>query len=283
MKHFCLIVLCALTMSCSKTADIRVGSYNIRMSGMDKASADNNWDVRKERLWKSIEDCCFDVFGLQEVSSESQTDLKDRFGKSYGMYFFSPYSQDGVGDKAQGIMYRNDVFTITDIHNFWIGPDPHMMSSSDVGKTGHAYNRGGFCCILTHKKSGLKLFFMNMHGCLNEEAKVQYAKVFEQMEILYNKEGHPSVFVGDFNVRPDHQLYEIIAGYWKDSFLTANVREGVENTFNAWKHPEGERRIDFILYRGNAEPLLYCCDNTLYDGLYPSDHFPLYTDFRIGR
>jgi len=262
--------------------EVRVGSYNIRMSGMDKTSPDNNWSVRKNRLWTSIENCGFDVFGLQEVSSEAQADLKERFSDAYGMYFFSPYAEDGNGDKAQGVMYRKDVFDLTEVHNFWIGPDPYVMSRSDVGNKGN-YNRGGFCGILTHKITGLRLFFMNTHGSLNEEAKVQYAGVFEQVEKRYNPDGLPSVFVGDFNVKPDHQMYEVITGYWSDSFTDASVRKGSANTFNAWRHPDGDRRIDFIFYRSGAEPVVYCCDNTLYEGLYPSDHFPLYTDFIIRR
>lgn len=282
MKYLCFFALSTLVMSCSESIDIRVGSYNIRMSGMDKTSADNNWEVRKNRLWTSIENCHFDVFGLQEVSSESQIDLKEKFDDTYGMYFFSPYSEDGAGDKAQGVMYRKDVFTLSDPHNYWIGPDPHSMSKSDVGKKGN-YNRGGFCCILTHKKTGKDIFFMNMHGCLNEEAKVDYARVFEQMEKLYNPDGLPSFFVGDFNIQPDHSLYGIMSEYWKDAFLTAPEREGADDTFNAWKHPEGDRRIDFVLYRGDVKPVFYCCDNTLYDGLYPSDHFPIYADFKIVR
>lgn len=260
--------------------EVRAGSYNIRMSGMDNSSPDNNWSVRKDRLWTSIEKCGFDVFGLQEVSSEAQIDLTERFSEIYGLYFFSPYSEDGKGDKAQGIMYRKDVFDLADVHNFWIGPDPYVMSRSDVGAKGN-YCRGGCCGILTHKASGIRFFFMNTHGSLNEDAKIRYAGVFEQVEKRYNPDGLPSIFVGDFNVKPDHQMYDIIAGYWNDSFSDASVKEGTADTFNAWIHPEGDRRIDFIFYRSGAEPLVYCCDNTLYDGQYPSDHFPLYTDFRI--
>lgn len=261
-------------------AEVRVGSYNIRMSGMDKASPDNNWSVRKERLWTSIENCRFDVFGLQEVSSEAQEDLEERFSDVFGLYFFSPYSEDGNGDKAQGVMYRKDLFELLEVHNFWIGPDPYVMSRSDVGSKGN-YNRGGFCGIFMHKPTGIRFFFMHTHGSLNEEAKLNYAGVFEQVERRYNPEALPSVFVGDFNVKPDHRMYEVITSYWNDSHLDSPVKNGPVNTFNAWKHPEGDRRIDFIFYRSGAEPIVYCCDNTLYDGLYPSDHFPLYTDFRI--
>ena len=64
-------------------AEVRVGSYNIRMSGMDKASPDNNWSVRKERLWTSIENCRFDVFGLHNVivdERETVEHFKSRSG-----------------------------------------------------------------------------------------------------------------------------------------------------------------------------------------------------------
>lgn len=266
----------------AESAQVRIGSYNIRMSNMDNANADNKWSVRKSRLWSSIKDCEFDVFGLQEVSSTAQTDLKAEFGSTYGMVFFSPYSQNGKGDKAQGIMFRSDKFTLSNFHYFWLGPDPDAMSSSDVTAS-TSYNRGGCCGIITHKATGVKFFFMNAHGCLSEDARTAYAMVFEQMEKRYNPDGLPSFFVGDLNEQPTGNMYKKIAGYWKDAWLTAQSKTGIENTFNSFSLVNGKSRIDYIMYRGKAVAKHYCCDNTLYNNLYPSDHFPVYTDFVISK
>ena len=74
--------------SSGKTA-VRLGSYNLRMHNLD-TDGDNKWDVRKDRLRQSIEDCDFDVFGIQEVSSTMQTWLKSEFGSRYTFFFFSP-------------------------------------------------------------------------------------------------------------------------------------------------------------------------------------------------
>lgn len=263
---------------------IRVGSYNIRIpSTEDQNHETRNWDARKGFLWSSIEQCAFDVVGLQEVSSAQQEDLKSKWAGIYGMHFFSPYSRDGKGDRAQGVMYRSNIFNISDIHFFWIGPDPDSMTTIDVDSNGTKYNRGGFCCVLTHKASGIKVFFMNTHGCLNKDVGAQYASVFEQMEKRYNTEGLPAFLVGDMNATPDHSMMKTITGYWTDSYLKAARKTGIANTFNSWTSPNGLRRIDYVLYRNASAPSLYCCDNTLFNNNYPSDHFPVYADFAIEK
>jgi exonuclease III len=54
---------------------------------------------------------------------------------------------------------------------------------------------------------------------------------------------------------------------------------GTFNSHNVEKDMETAARIDYIYYRGDGvTPLNYCCDTTLYDGLYPSDHCPIYSD-----
>lgn len=262
--------------------DVRVGSYNVRMSVEDKDHETRNWTVRQGFLWTSIDVCDFDVVGLQEVSTEQQADMKEKWSSEYGLYFFSPYSQNGVGDKAQGLMYRSNLFTLSETHFFWLGPDPDKMSTSDVGTNGN-FNRGGFCGILTHKATGLRLFFMNTHGALSEDAKTNYAGVFESIEKRYNVDALPSFLVGDMNAVSNHEMMKTICGYWSDSYVDAESRKGIANTFNSYNSPNGVRRIDYVLYRNVAAPSLYCCDNTLYNGQYASDHFPVYADFTIRK
>ena len=74
--------------------------------------------------------------------------------------------------------------------------------------------------------------------------------------------------------------------HWDDSYITAGEekRTGPEFTLNHYTDPEGTKRIDFIFHRGDNIILEhYTCDNTLYDGLYASDHFPIYIDVVIQK
>ena len=91
--------------SSPESASLRLGTYNLRMHQLD-TDADNTWNVRKERLRESIIDCNFDVFGVQEVSFVMQDWLRTELGDRYTFKFFSPYSQGGSGDRAQGIAFK---------------------------------------------------------------------------------------------------------------------------------------------------------------------------------
>lgn len=261
-----------------------VGSYNLRMSHLDKD--DNAWDERKDRLKISLMACPFDVFGIQEVDDKMQAWLDKELASKYAFSYFSPYSKNGKGTRAQGIGYRKDKFTLSDWHYFWACDTPDVMTQNDKGSNGN-FNRGGCCCILTHKDTGEKIFVMNNHGCLNDQSNIDAAPVYVEMEKKYNKESLPSFFVGDMNAKQSTEegsVYMIYTSHWTDSFLKAAKRTGVVGTYNGFKHPTGSSRIDFVFYRGEGiTPQLYHCDNSLYGGFYASDHFPVWVEFKIKK
>ena len=264
---------------------LRIGTYNLRMSGLDKEAA-YVWDVRKERLKQSLQDCNFDIFGLQELSTTTQAWLDQELSSQYEFRYFSPYAQRGVGDRAQGIGWRKDAFTMSDWHYFWASGEPDVMSDNDTGSQGD-YKRGGCCCVLTHKASGMKLFFMNNHGCLNAEPNKAYAHVYADQEKRFNPDGLPSFFVGDMNARESSEegsVYKTYTAWWKDPYMSldASKKSGASGTYNGYSNTNGKSRIDYVFFRGEGiTPVQYRCDNKLYDGLYASDHFPVWVEFAI--
>lgn len=264
---------------------LRLGTYNLRMHQLDK-EGDNVWDVRKGRLKSSILACDFDVFGIQEVSSVMQTWLNSELTSRYAFKYFSPYSQNGNGDRAQGIAYKKDAFTLDEWHFFWATDTPDTMSENDTGSEG-TFKRGGCCCILTHKASGKKVFFMNNHGCLNAESNKANASAYVTQEKRYNTSALPSFFVGDMNARESTEagsVYVTYTAWWQDPFkvLPSTSRQGPAATYNGYASPNGRYRIDYVFFRGEGvTPKFYCCDNTLYGGLYASDHFPVWVEYSI--
>lgn len=267
----------------STEAKLRLGSYNLRRSGLTEEDNNNKWSIRKDRLATSIANCAFDIVGFQEVDTEQQNWLRDVFGpQDYAFYFFSPYAQNGVGSRGQGVGYRASMFVLEESHFFWASNDPDTMSSSDTGSSGN-FNRGGCCVVLRHKSTGLKIFFMDNHGCLNSGPNQQFAHVYVDREKMYNPDGLPSVFVGDMNAGESSEtgsVYMTYTSHWKDSYkeLPAADRSGYAGTYNGYSYPTGKSRIDYIFIRGAVTPTHYTCDNTLYGGYYPSDHFPIYLD-----
>ena len=260
----------------------RVGTYNLRMSPLDKG--EDAWELRRPRLSRSILKSGFDILGLQECDKRMQACLLEDIGDRYSFKFFSPYSQDGEGSRAQGIAWRSDRYELSAYHFFWTSDPPELMADNDPRRSGGFHRRGGCCGIITHRKSGVRFFFMVTHAPLNRAANAASAKIFIEMEKKYNPDGLPSIFVGDMNTRPNTPCSEELRTWWTDSFSAAPSRKGPEGTFcslDPSKEIDPERRIDYIYVRGKIRLRRYVCERRLYDGRYASDHLPVWADMEI--
>lgn len=284
-----LSCLCAAaaSLSCAPSGDtVRIGTYNLRVT-VDKG--DNAWASRKHRLVKSVRDNGFDIFGVQEASLDTQAELPallDSAGMEYGCWFFSPYSQDGRGGKAQGIFYRRDRFRLSGKHFFWLSETPDSSTVNDTGANGR-FRRGGCCATVEDlEHPGRRFFFMVSHGPLNPAPNSRSAEIYNEMERRYNTEGLPSVFVGDLNAPPSARASSVLRETWTDSYmcLPDGSKSGPEGTFNGFRMPlpDSTRRIDYVYFKGSGiRPVKYVCDGSLYDGCYASDHFPVYVEMEI--
>ena len=269
----------------SGVTEFRLGTYNLWRSDLGKDEYE--WSLRKEKLARSIVDIGFDVFGIQEVDTTIQRELPglvEKAGGEYEWFIFSPYSQDGKGGKAQGIVYRRDRFEMLESHCFWLSPTPEVMSS---GWDEMKFRRGACCAVFRDKLTGQRFFLMMSHMPLGREANAKSAPIILEMAGKYNPEGLPSFFVGDLNTREERESSVLFRTYWSDTFFTIpeELRDGPKGTFNNHgrnKVMDEAPRIDFIYFRGEGvTPLRYVCHDRKYGEIYPSDHCPVYADFRI--
>ena len=269
--------------SSDTTIKVRLGTYNLRVK-TSKDAGENTWELRKHRLIESIYDNDFDIFGVNECNEGIKEWINAKLTDDYNIQYFSPYSPDGVGDKAQGIVYKKE-FTLTEWHYFWLSETPDIMAANDSTSKA-VYNRGGCCGIFEHNATGVKFFFMVTHGILNRAAGDRLAHVYIDMEKKYNPNGYPSFFVGDINARPHHSANQTYLTYWKDVYLEVGSENitGPFSTYNGFNTSldlnADPRRIDYIYYR-NAVPLNYVCNDKTYGGCYASDHLPVYSDMLI--
>jgi endonuclease/exonuclease/phosphatase family metal-dependent hydrolase len=128
---------------------------------------------------------------------------------------------------------------------------------------------------------------MESHAPLDKDINNRLAYIYPKLEKQYNPDGLPSVLVGDMNNYATSEAYKTYLTWWEDAYetlLPSNSVEGPSGTYNGFdtaRDMNSAGRIDYIFFRGNIEPVHYVCDNTLYEGYYPSDHLPIYCDFRI--
>lgn len=262
-------------------AQIRVGTYNVRGDWAKSDTGENAWDNRKDRLVRSIQDCDFDVFGVNECGFKTRAYIEEKLGDVYEQKLFNPYSQTGSGERCTGILYKKDVLALKEFHYFWLWEPRDKLHLLEDGHSASPVVLG----IFTHIATGLEFYFIAAHGPAGYDYRMQYANFYEQLNKDYNPNDNPAFFVGDLNCRPDDDVMPIWERYWTDTREVAPVVEGAYATYSAWKLDRDmyvhASRIDYIFYR-NAIPLKYVdFDTSCYDGYYASDHLPQYADVII--
>ncbi len=289
MKLFKIILSFAaiIQLACSFST-VRIGTYNLWRSDLGKG--EYSWQSRKNILAESILANEFDIFAVQEVDTTMYRELPgiiESKGGKYTWLTFSPYAPDGSGAvKAQGIVFRTDRFEVLSFNHFWCSETPDKIST---GWDEQKFKRGACCAILKDKESGERLFVMASHFPLGKTARLNFAPIVIEKEKQYNPEGLPSFFIGDLNTREERPESERLRSWWTDTYmiLPSSLKSGSAGTFNGHditRDMESAPRIDYVYYRGNEiTALKYVCNDTIYGNIYPSDHCPVYADFRIGE
>lgn len=269
----------------AKVNSVRIGTYNLRYINSTDAE-ENQWEVRKTRVKQSIADNDFDVFAIQECSAGIKTYLEAELASVYGGSYFNPFEGKTTKVEYIGILYKKDKYTLSDWQQFWLADDItkiHSVSSPNDMSGESTFYRGGCCGVLTDA-DGKKIFVVSTHGCLDAGKRKEFAPIFAEVEKKYNPNGYPAFLLGDMNARPTDDASVEYRKYWNDVYreVAPDQISGPFATYNGFDLDRDlnadPKRLDYVYYR-NATPINYVCNSRKYDGLYASDHLPVYADF----
>lgn len=280
MKKFLYVLLFPLLIvSCqNKPADLNVMTFNIRYDNPEDSL--NNWQYRKDVASEVIKMNNIDLLGTQEVLVNQLNDLKERLPE---------YQAIGVGredGKEKGeysaIFYKKSRFEEIESGWFWLSETPEVAGSK--GWDG-ACERIATWAILKEKESKRKVFFINTH--LDHVGKVARQ---EGVTLLLNKakeygKGLPIIITGDFNARPDSEVYRHVteSGELMDSRLIATEVSGASGTFHAFGRVPVEKQdfIDYIFLTKDFEVRTYEVLPEKLNDIFVSDHTPVITKLTL--
>lgn len=271
-------------------ASLKLGSFNIRLDTSDDTGY-KDWQARKENCMAVVRNHEFDVFGLQEVLANQQSDFKTLL-QEYGFYFVG--RDTGTGGEAVGVGYRKDKFELLEWDRFWLSDTPDKPSGS-VNWGGMTRKRVAAWVKLRHKESGKLFFFLATHLEVNNNGN-NYAEVRKKSADLIisrmreeNKDNLPIFVVGDMNPESDEEAaLQAFRAAYKDSFRVAEekgVREGPKATYQAFDpsrdlNKASSHPSDFIFYtEGDIAGFAALTDK--FDGYYPSDHLPVIANITL--
>lgn len=246
-------------------------SFNVRQ--MDGDDGLNAWEHRKELLAETVRLWHPALLGTQEIFAEQAAFLRtelphlDCFGS--GRYGDSR-------DKHNLIFFDRTELSLVECGDLWFSRTPEVAGSLDWEIPKPRMVTWG----RLHPLQGPDLLILNTHmpyGRGADEARRQAARVVLRA-IADLPANLPLFLTGDFNAPVDGEVYSmLIADGLKDAWSTAQRTVGPEGTLHGFGRIDPNttpRRIDWILYRGIAEPVQAETVTHSCDGRYPSDHFP---------
>jgi endonuclease/exonuclease/phosphatase family metal-dependent hydrolase len=264
---FATMIFCAA--SCAeRTNEIKVISYNIRMSGNPDADGENYWTYRKEASLNMIRDEKPTVFGLQEACADQQEYMTANLTE-YGSYGVGRDDGQSKGEHMT-IFWLKEEVEMLDCGTFWLSETPDEVSKGWDAQC----RRTCTWTILKMKKTGEKFAYFNTHlDHRGKEAKANGMKLLAAKVKELVPEDMTVSMTGDFNTRPDNAIFEPLREVMQDSRVTAPSTDE-RPTSNGWKK-EGGSIIDYVLYR-NAQPLTYkVLRDKDYGAPFISDHYPV--------
>ena len=307
MKKFLLVFLLLMGLSLPMSAQMLVGSYNIRLKVSSDSVNGNAWQKRCQVICDQVNFMSPDVFGAQEVL---HVQLLDMLQGLDGYDYIGVGRDDGkTGGEYAAIFYKPDRLRLLDQGNFWISETPDRPGLGWDAACVRVCTWGRFAGqTATDDES---FYFFNLHmDHVGVVARREGAKLIVR-KIREIAQGAHVIVTGDFNVDQKDEIYSIFteSGLLKDSYLATRLRFAENGTFNSFDTElYTDSRIDHIFVSPDTEVEAYGVltnsywvpndasaaklkghdapqqiDFSKYTRRQPSDHYPVFVRLSLGH
>ena len=249
-----------------KDGEIRVMSCNLRCKNTSDLGK-KSWYYRADLIMKNIQSEYPGIIGFQECTKYQYPYLCESLPEYDSVI---TYRDDSKNAEGCPVFYRKDLYTLIDKGSFWLSETPDEMSID----WGSACYRICSYVVLEEKESGKQFAVFNTHlDHISEEARINGIKVV--LDKIEQFGGMPSVLMGDFNAEEDSETYRSAVENFSDTkYLTEKTMTSA--TYQNWGKALDNDCIDYVMVSKSGFTVNeYKVVQTTYDGVYPSDHFPL--------
>ena len=273
MKKIILSLVCLVMVAgvaCTRTSEIKVMSYNIRLSsGTMAADSIYHWEHRKQASLNLMHEERPTVFGLQEACP----DQMDYMVENLPEYGYIGVGRDDGKRKGEhmSIFYLKDEVELIDGGTFWLSETPDEVTKGWDA----ACFRTCTWAILKKKDTGKKFVYLNTH--LDHKGKVAREEsiklIVERAEKLTG--GKLPVFItADFNSRTSEAIFKPMQAVMLDAREKA-ITTDERGTLNCWGTTPPGVVIDHIFFRGAEAQKFEVLRDKDYGAPYVSDHYPV--------
>ena len=307
MKKFLLVFLLLMGLSLPMSAQMLVGSYNIRLKVSSDSVNGNAWQKRCQVICDQVNFMSPDIFGAQEVL---HVQLLDMLQGLDGYDYIGVGRDDGkTGGEYAAIFYKPDRLRLLDQGNFWISETPDRPGLGWDAACVRVCTWGRFAGQTATDDEAF--YFFNLHmDHVGVVARREGAKLIVR-KIREIAQGAHVIVTGDFNVDQKDEIYSIFteSGLLKDSYLATRLRFAENGTFNSFDTElYTDSRIDHIFVSPDTEVEAYGVltnsywvpndasaaklkghdapqqiDFSKYTRRQPSDHYPVFVRLSLSH
>ena len=245
-----------------------VMTFNVLCAGRKE----NHWCKRQKLVVETIKKYNPDVFGIQEAHYGWMRCISSKLKNTYD--YVGKGKDDGKNKgEFSPVFYNKNKYELIDSGNIWLSDTPDIPS---LGWDG-AENRTCAYALLKDKETDSVIAVMNTHldhigaTAICEGSKLVADKAASFGEI-------PTVIMGDFNVTPDSEAYQIMLDSGCADARNIAIDADDVNSFHNFGI--SSKMIDFIFVRNinSVKKVITAIDR--FGDRFPSDHYPVvaYTD-----
>jgi len=250
--------------------DFKVMTYNIRYD--NQWDTINSWEKRKSGVFKVIEESGADIFGVQEALHHQIEDLQNAFP---GFEYVGVGRDDGkTKGEYSAIFFNKDKFELLDKGTFWLSETPEKPSVGWDASMERICSWANF----KHLHSDTKFWVFNAHyDHMGVKARENSSLLILDKIEEFAKEDDPVIFMGDLNSLGNEEAINVIRNKkFQDIYFTSSdIRVHTLGTFNGFQNEFEARKIDYIFTRNLFLKNYQQIFDTMPNGNYPSDHFPV--------
>lgn len=267
-------------------AGLRVMSFNVR--GARFLDGENAWERRAELNVETIRRCTPDLIGFQELELDHLMTYQQHLPE-YEYWLGLKTSSNKPPYEYVAIFWKAEHLVLLNAGGFWLNEMPHAFAPGWDAACTRVANWARLRIVDT----GREFLFLNTHlDHVGEEARVNGSQLILQRLSALEADDLPVIVSGDFNCNPGSPAYKLFMEHgFVDTYQTTGNRDDEpSNTFHAFGRlnaktgkQKGEiLRIDWILLRdlvGRIGPKSSEIVRDARPPLYPSDHYPVMTEF----
>jgi len=268
---------------------IKMMTYNLKFAS---STYKPSWEVRREMQVDLIRKYDPDIIGTQEGLKEQIDYLMDRLPE---YTVIGEGRKGGDDDEHMAIFIKRNKFRLREMHSFQLSETPEIIGSGPeknprmvtwarvavINRLGEGEASPYPQDYRGHWENTQEFYVFNTHyfnGRKDSLARLNASKLILERINAHDRFGawtaeRPIFLMGDFNCRPGSKPYKVLVNDNSISKEDGQLHDSAEK----------KDRIDWILYKGAVNVVQYEVVDYNTEGVYPSDHKPIYVEFEIAK